>query len=140
MDSIYHAYNLHYYNCFKIHKNFVTFYNKLKMPQGWHNRKDTGSDDWHLLCMVQSWSDSHGPPLKEVSKTGSALALLVIPHHLHQYTDPGVCCEVECTSDLPITPQSVKQVPILSFRRIGFPLLVTIQILIGEITEHFTLK
>lgn len=137
MDSIYHAYNLHYYNCFKIHKNFVTFYNKLKMPQGWHNRKDTGSDDWRLLCMVRSWSDSHDPLLQEVSKTGSALALLVISHHLHQYTDPGVCC---ATSDLPITPQSVKQVPILPFRHIRFPLLVTIQILIGEITEHFTLK
>lgn len=89
---------------------------------------------------LRSWSDSHSPPLQKVSKTGSALALLVISQHLNQYTDPGVCCEVEYTSDLPITLQSVKQVPILPFRYIGFSLLVTIQILIGEITEHFTLK
>ena len=72
---------------------------------------------------VQDWvcSRSFPPPAPALGSWGPLWGWLHLPTY-------------------PLTPQPMKQIPNLPFRCTGFSLLVTIKILIREITDHFTLK
>lgn len=137
MDGICHAYDLHYYKCFQIHKNFVALYNKLKG----HKVDTTGrtqTDYW----LPPSGRCGHGL-IRAILLSSRRLRLgllSVISTTCSCTRIPGSAARLTKPPDLPVTPQSVKHIHNLPFKHTGFLLVVTIKIFIREITEHFILK